>query len=156
MIKKFISSLLFKQNIEPEVFLVAGILHGDEIAYIFGQPLNKSYGYSEKDKKLSRTMMKFWANFAKTGYILILFEIVSFPNEFSQSFVQFIMGFEIEKNDDVQQFHSLLNLRPFSDILAWGKMESGQRLTGQCILHLTRFLQIKDRKINVKSSYFLF
>ena len=39
----------------------------DEIAYIFGQPLDDSYKYAEKDKKLSRTMMTFWANFAKTG-----------------------------------------------------------------------------------------
>jgi carboxylesterase type B len=45
----------------------AGVLHADEIAYVFGLPLDESQGFSEKDKKLSRTMMTFWANFAKTG-----------------------------------------------------------------------------------------
>ena len=45
----------------------SGVLHADEIAYIFGQPLNDSAGFSEKDKKLSKQMMTFWANFAKTG-----------------------------------------------------------------------------------------
>ena len=45
----------------------SGVLHADEIAYIFGQPFDETFGFSEKDKKLSRQMMTFWANFAKTG-----------------------------------------------------------------------------------------
>lgn len=45
-----------------------GVLHGDEIAFIFGEPFNKSYGYSEEEKQLSREMMTYWSNFAKTGY----------------------------------------------------------------------------------------
>ena len=45
----------------------SGALHGDEIHFIFGQPLNKTYRYSEDEIKLSKKMMTYWANFAKTG-----------------------------------------------------------------------------------------
>ena len=47
--------------------LWSGALHADEIAFLFGQPLNASYGYTEAEVKLSKKMMKYWANFAKTG-----------------------------------------------------------------------------------------
>ncbi|XP_033096076.1 acetylcholinesterase-like [Anneissia japonica] len=44
-----------------------GVLHGDEIAYFFGVPLHPENGFSEEDKKLSRQMMAYYANFARTG-----------------------------------------------------------------------------------------
>ena len=45
----------------------SGALHADEIAFVFGHPLNRSKGYSEAEVRLSKKMMKFWSNFAKTG-----------------------------------------------------------------------------------------
>jgi len=45
----------------------AGAMHADEIAFVFGQPLNISYGYSQAEIELARQMMAYWANFAKTG-----------------------------------------------------------------------------------------
>lgn len=45
----------------------SGALHGDEIHFIFGQPLNKTYQYKDSEVKLSKRMMTYWANFAKTG-----------------------------------------------------------------------------------------
>ena len=45
----------------------AGVLHGDEIAFVFGEPLNNTHGYTEAEKELSRDMMTYWANFARTG-----------------------------------------------------------------------------------------
>ena len=45
----------------------AGVLHGDEIAFIFGEPLNKSKNYDQSEIALSKRMMSYWANFAKTG-----------------------------------------------------------------------------------------
>jgi len=45
----------------------AGAMHADEIVFVFGQPLNVSYGYSQAEIELSRQMMAYWANFAKTG-----------------------------------------------------------------------------------------
>ena len=45
-------------------------MHGDEIAFAFGQPLDDTYGYSEEEKQLSREMMAYWSNFAKTGYVV--------------------------------------------------------------------------------------
>lgn len=46
-----------------------GVLHGDEIAFIFGDPLNKSRNYDAAEIRLSKRMMSYWANFAKTGYV---------------------------------------------------------------------------------------
>ncbi|XP_037510153.1 acetylcholinesterase isoform X1 [Rhipicephalus sanguineus] len=44
-----------------------GVIHGEEIAFLFGEPLNKSLGYRPDEQALSRRMMRYWANFAKTG-----------------------------------------------------------------------------------------
>ncbi|MEN6439502.1 MAG: carboxylesterase/lipase family protein [Syntrophobacter sp.] len=43
-----------------------GVHHGVEIPYIFGN-LDKSDGYGGTDMKLSKEMMDYWVNFAKTG-----------------------------------------------------------------------------------------
>jgi len=45
----------------------SGAMHADEIAFLFGQPLNVSYGYTEAEINLSKQMMAYWSNFAKTG-----------------------------------------------------------------------------------------
>jgi len=45
----------------------AGVLHGYEIPFIFGEPLDKSKNYDQFEIKLSKRMMAYWANFAKTG-----------------------------------------------------------------------------------------
>ncbi|CAH1254561.1 BCHE [Branchiostoma lanceolatum] len=45
----------------------AGVLHTDEIQFVFGQPLNATLGYTTEEADLSRRMMRSWANFAKTG-----------------------------------------------------------------------------------------
>nr|XP_046910537.1 acetylcholinesterase-like [Dermatophagoides farinae] len=44
-----------------------GTIHGDEIPFIFGEPLNKSIGYTHDEIVLSKQMMRCWSNFAKTG-----------------------------------------------------------------------------------------
>ncbi|XP_064456026.1 acetylcholinesterase-like isoform X2 [Ornithodoros turicata] len=44
-----------------------GVIHGEEIAYLFGEPLNESRGYRPDEVLLSKRMMRYWANFAKTG-----------------------------------------------------------------------------------------
>lgn len=44
-----------------------GVMHGDEINYVFGEPLNPSKNYAPEEIELSRKMMRYWANFAKTG-----------------------------------------------------------------------------------------
>ena len=45
----------------------SGVLHADEIAFVFGEPLNRTWNYDGKEISLSRKMMAYWANFAKTG-----------------------------------------------------------------------------------------
>ncbi|CAK9815303.1 Ace [Anthophora plagiata] len=44
-----------------------GVMHADEISYIFGEPLDPTKGYSSEEVNLSKRMMRYWANFAKTG-----------------------------------------------------------------------------------------
>uniref|UniRef100_A0A1B6MCT5 Carboxylic ester hydrolase n=1 Tax=Graphocephala atropunctata TaxID=36148 RepID=A0A1B6MCT5_9HEMI len=44
-----------------------GVMHADEINYIFGEPLNPALNYQPQEIELSRRMMRYWANFAKTG-----------------------------------------------------------------------------------------
>lgn len=52
------------QNLWPKWM---GVLHGDEISFIFGHPLNPEKSYKLEEQELSRQMMTYWANFAKTG-----------------------------------------------------------------------------------------
>lgn len=44
-----------------------GTIHADEIALIFGEPLWPEKGYRPDEIELSRRMMTYWSNFAKTG-----------------------------------------------------------------------------------------
>lgn len=45
-----------------------GVLHGYEINFVFGEPLNtQDYRYTEEEKDLARRFMRYWANFARTG-----------------------------------------------------------------------------------------
>ena len=46
-----------------------GVMHGYEIDHVFGAPLNDSLGYREDEKSLSKEVMTYWANFAKSGYV---------------------------------------------------------------------------------------
>nr|XP_029508098.1 acetylcholinesterase-like [Oncorhynchus nerka] len=44
-----------------------GVIHGYEIEFVFGMPLEKRLNYTAEEEKLSRRMMRYWANFARTG-----------------------------------------------------------------------------------------
>lgn len=46
-----------------------GVMHADEINYVFGEPLNPEKRYTAEEVDLSKRMMRYWANFAKTGYV---------------------------------------------------------------------------------------
>jgi carboxylesterase type B len=46
-----------------------GVMHGDEIEYVFGLPLNMSMEYSQTERKLSRRIMDIFATFALTGWV---------------------------------------------------------------------------------------
>ena len=47
-----------------------GVLHGDEIDYVFGNPLNQSRRYTNDEADLSRRIMKHYAHFAKHGWVI--------------------------------------------------------------------------------------
>ena len=44
-------------------------MHGDEIAYVFGDPFRKQSDslYTDKERELSRSIMRYWTNFARNG-----------------------------------------------------------------------------------------
>ncbi|XP_076011579.1 acetylcholinesterase [Genypterus blacodes] len=44
-----------------------GVIHGYEIEFVFGLPLEKRLNYTMDEEKLSRRIMRYWANFARTG-----------------------------------------------------------------------------------------
>lgn len=44
-----------------------GVLHADEIEYIFGQPINTSLQYRQRERDLSRRMVQVVSEFARTG-----------------------------------------------------------------------------------------
>lgn len=44
-----------------------GVIHGYEIEYIFGMPWIDKENFENDDRELSRLMMSYWVNFARTG-----------------------------------------------------------------------------------------
>ncbi|NXS63522.1 ACES Acetylcholinesterase, partial [Brachypteracias leptosomus] len=44
-----------------------GVPHGYEIEFVFGQPLNPLLNYTAEEERLSRRIMRYWGNFARTG-----------------------------------------------------------------------------------------
>ena len=44
-----------------------GVLHADEINFVFGDPFKPGLNYTNGERKFSRAMMRYWVNFAKTG-----------------------------------------------------------------------------------------
>ncbi|XP_069543453.1 acetylcholinesterase-like isoform X1 [Brachyistius frenatus] len=44
-----------------------GVMHGYEIEFVFGMPLNASLGYTKNEVNMTKKFMKHWANFARTG-----------------------------------------------------------------------------------------
>ncbi|XP_005003514.1 cholinesterase isoform X2 [Cavia porcellus] len=45
-----------------------GVMHGYEIEFVFGLPLERRVNYTKAEEILSRSIMKYWANFAKYGH----------------------------------------------------------------------------------------
>ncbi|XP_066596786.1 acetylcholinesterase-like [Prorops nasuta] len=44
-----------------------GVMHGDEVEYVFGHPLNMSLTYTDKERDLSFRIIMYFAEFARTG-----------------------------------------------------------------------------------------
>ncbi|XP_073418530.1 acetylcholinesterase isoform X1 [Dendrobates tinctorius] len=44
-----------------------GVPHGYEIEFVFGLPLEPKLNYTKQEAELSRRIMRYWANFARTG-----------------------------------------------------------------------------------------
>lgn len=42
-----------------------GVMHGDEISFVFGEPLSAELNYTYSEKVLTRMMLKYWTNFAR-------------------------------------------------------------------------------------------
>ena len=46
-----------------------GVLHGDEVAYVFGQPLNLPASYNARERDLSMRIMQAFSRFSVTGLV---------------------------------------------------------------------------------------
>lgn len=46
-----------------------GVMHADEINYVFGEPLNPGKNYSPEEVKFSKRLMRYWSNFARSGLV---------------------------------------------------------------------------------------
>jgi len=46
-----------------------GVLHGDEIFFVFGEPIKFRHNFTDAERSLSRQMIAYWTNFAKTGSV---------------------------------------------------------------------------------------
>ncbi|XP_038549846.1 cholinesterase-like [Micropterus salmoides] len=44
-----------------------GVMHGYEIEFVFGMPLDASLGYTKNEVNMTKKIMKHWGNFARTG-----------------------------------------------------------------------------------------
>ena len=44
-----------------------GVLHGDEIFFVFGEPFRRRDNFTDDERALSRLVIAYWTNFAKTG-----------------------------------------------------------------------------------------
>lgn len=44
-----------------------GVIHGYEINFVFGEPFNRKFKYTDEERELSSRFMRYWANFARTG-----------------------------------------------------------------------------------------
>lgn len=44
-----------------------GVMHADEIEYVFGHPLNDTLKYTDDERKLSLRMIQDFSRFAYTG-----------------------------------------------------------------------------------------
>lgn len=51
-----------------------GVLHGDEINYIFGEAINPNKDYTPEEREFSRRMMRYWTNFARYGSVFYFFD----------------------------------------------------------------------------------
>lgn len=44
-----------------------GADHADDIQYVFGKPFATPLGYRAQDRTVSKTLIAYWTNFARTG-----------------------------------------------------------------------------------------
>lgn len=71
-----------------------GVMHADEVEYVFGHPLNMSRDYTASERELSRRVMKYFATFAKTGWDHIYMKYI-----FIRRSIKYYM--ETEKNNKI-------------------------------------------------------
>lgn len=64
-----------------------GVMHADEVEYIFGHPLNSTLQYRQRERDLSRMMVQSVSKFASTGWVIEAGKSASFlsiSKEFSE------------------------------------------------------------------------
>ncbi|XP_036185127.1 LOW QUALITY PROTEIN: bile salt-activated lipase-like [Myotis myotis] len=59
--------LFSKPSRNPSYPSWVGADHGEDVQYVFGRPFATPLGYWAQDRTVSRTMIAYWTNFARTG-----------------------------------------------------------------------------------------
>jgi acetylcholinesterase len=86
-----------------------GVMHGDEISFVFGEPLNPSKNYTEEEKVLTRKILKYWSNFARYDDPNKNLNSLSKTKTLSQ-YIEPWPKFKVIKNSTYDQHRAYLNL----------------------------------------------
>ena len=55
-----------------------GVMHGEEIEYVFGKPFEASLNFTANERDLSQRIMNYFTTFAKTGYTYLHYLLIFF------------------------------------------------------------------------------
>lgn len=50
-----------------------GVMHADEINYVFGEALNPTLDYTSEERQFSKRIMRYWSNFARYGFVFEIY-----------------------------------------------------------------------------------
>jgi acetylcholinesterase len=83
-----------------------GVVHSDEIDYVFGRPLNSTLRFTLSEKNLSQKMITYWSNFVK-------FESPNGPYIKRQRIIEYWSNYRIvnSPNNDFQREYLMLRTR---------------------------------------------
>ena len=88
-----------------------GVLHGDEVLFMFGEPLKLGANFTDAERELSRDVMRYWTNFAKSGSVPLIASFSAFRPGFKNDLRT---RSQISKSGDVSCYVKF-NLKSISD-----------------------------------------
>jgi len=68
--KTYFYVVTYKSKYSPCKEEWMGVCHGDELVFVFGNPIAQRSSFTETDYEFSSMLIQIWTDFAKTGYNL--------------------------------------------------------------------------------------